>query len=198
MAAPPTSRERILDAARDLFEQDGAEGLSMRKVAAKVGLTPMAIYRHFADKDALMDALALDGLEAWRARLAALPQVEAMAWLEAMTDAFLDFWLEEPRRFEAAFLLRARAARQFPDDFAAGKSPPGQLWRARLHQARAEGKLDPAASSLEIGFNCWALAQGLITLYRAGRFTGGLDAFREFYRRACRRLVGAYVLGDNP
>ena len=64
-----STQTRIFIAARELFDEDGLEGLSMRKVAEKVGITPMAIYRHFPDKDALLNALMLDGLAAWEARV---------------------------------------------------------------------------------------------------------------------------------
>src|SRR5690348_17571537 len=53
-----------------LFRSDrkGLEGLSLREVAARVGITPMAIYRHFASKEALIDALVLDALDEWSDR----------------------------------------------------------------------------------------------------------------------------------
>lgn len=188
-----SSRARILQAARTAFERDGLPGLSMRKIAQAVGLTPMAIYRHYADKDALIDALALDGLDRWRERLEAIEIADPMAWLEQMGSEFLDYALEEPRRFEAAFLLPARSARQYPDDFAAGRSPPGQLWLARLEAAKASGDLRPDVSSLEVGFTLWGLGQGLITLHRAGRLSGGIDEFRQFYSMSIKRCLASFA-----
>ena len=60
---------RIFRAARRLFDDKGLENLSLRGVAKTVGITPMAIYRHFASKEALVDALVLDGLAQWSARV---------------------------------------------------------------------------------------------------------------------------------
>lgn len=185
------TRSTILAAALEAFERDGLEGLSMRKVAAKVELTPMALYRHFADKQALVDAITLEGLEAWRARLARLRADDPAEWLEAAAEAFLDFALEEPRRFEAAFLLRANSARRFPDDFAAGRSPAVAMMSERIEQAKAQGLLDDAPS-LEIALSIWAMAQGLVGLYRAGRFAGDEQAFRALYRSALRRCISAF------
>ena len=84
-------------------------------------------------------------------------------------------------------------ARRFPDDFASGRSPAGRLWIARLDELRRTGRLAADADPLEAGFTLWALAQGLITLYRAGRFTGGADDFRAFYRRSVRRCLASFV-----
>ena len=46
-------REKILDAARDLFVTYGYDGVTMRKVAARIDYSPTAIYLHFADKESL-------------------------------------------------------------------------------------------------------------------------------------------------
>src|SRR5580704_14921492 len=96
------TRARILRAACKLFDEKGPEQLSLRSVAKKVGITPMAIYRHFEEKQALIDALVLDGLDEWSRRVEALPPCEGMLKLEQIGEAYLDFALKEPRRFEAA------------------------------------------------------------------------------------------------
>jgi AcrR family transcriptional regulator len=153
----------------------------------------MAIYRHFADKDAIVDALVLDALVRWRERVAAEEAVDPAEWLEAVGEEFLSFALEEPRRFEAAFLLRARGARRYPDDFAQGQSPAAQLWLPRLEELQRSGRLAPDVEPLEVGFTLWALAQGLITLYRAERFVGGVAEFRAFYRQSLRRCLSSFV-----
>lgn len=187
------TRDRILAAARKLFERHGLEGLSLRDVAAKVGITPMAIYRHFENKDALVDALVLDALDEWSAIVAALPAAEGLAKIEQMGDAFLEFALREPRRFEAAFLLPSRKARRYPDDFAAGRSPAGNVQLKVLEEGLRQGRL-AGASAVEMMLVNAALSQGLVTLYRAGRIAGGEEEFRAMYRRAIRRVFGSFVV----
>ena len=190
------TRGRIVAAARELHAQGGLEGLSVRKVAAAVGLSPMALYRHFADKDALLDALVLDGLDAWRARVEALPPDRPLAWLQAVGDAFLDFALDEPRRFEAAFLLRAASARRYPEDFREGRSPPVRLIIDQVRRAQAEGALVESPPE-ELALGIWAMAQGMISLWRAGRFTDEA-AFRQVYRRALERTLRSFATETGP
>jgi AcrR family transcriptional regulator len=55
--AAPLSRERILDAASELLRAEGARAFSMRRLAARLDVTPMALYRWFANRDALLQAL---------------------------------------------------------------------------------------------------------------------------------------------
>ena len=187
------TRDRILIAARKAFDRHGIEGLSLREVAAKVGVTPMAIYRHFRGKEALVDALVLDGLDQWFARVEALPPAQGVAKLEQLSAAALEFALREPRRFEAAFLLPSRRARRYPDDFAAGRSPAGNVVLRALEQAIGQGEL-AGAPPVEMMLIVSALSQGLVTLYRAGRIVGGEEEFRALYQRAMRRVLQSFMV----
>ena len=187
------TRDRVFAAARALYDAEGMEGLSMRKVAAAVGLTPMALYRHFADKDALVDALTTDGLAVWDRRLAEALEVDAapMAMVEAGMGAFIDFALDEPRRFEAAFVLPARSARKFPEDFAERRSPPVNRLIDRIEAARAQGLITDTGA-LEVMMTVWGLGQGLVSLYRAGRFSSEAG-FRTFCERAIARCLASFT-----
>jgi AcrR family transcriptional regulator len=185
------SHDRIFLAARAIFERDGLPGLSIRKIAADVGLTPMAIYRHFADKDALIDALMLDGFAAWEATVAAIVEPQSMAWLDQVFEAYLDFALTQPHRFDAAFILPARGARQYPGDFAGGRSPVVAQIFERIDQAKAEGWLSDAPT-LEIALAFSALAQGLVSMQRANRFSNEA-AFRRLYRLSFGHAVAAFA-----
>jgi AcrR family transcriptional regulator len=53
----PLTRERVLQTAVDLADQGGVEALSMRKLAQALDVVPMALYRHVANKDELLDGL---------------------------------------------------------------------------------------------------------------------------------------------
>src|SRR4249920_2201565 len=56
-ARTPLSRERVLGAAVELADRDGAGALSMRRLAAELGVVPMALYKHVANKDELLDGM---------------------------------------------------------------------------------------------------------------------------------------------
>ena len=186
------TKEQIFAAARAAFDRDGLEGLSLRDIARAVGITPMAIYRHYANKQALIDALVLDGLAEWSARAQAVPGGDPRAWFEAMGDAFLDFALEQPRRFEAAFLIHTKVARRYPDDFLAGRSPAGVLYLQFFAEAKAQGAIDDT-DPIEIMITIAGLSQGLITLYRAGRIAGGEAEFRALFKRAMGRTIQSFL-----
>jgi AcrR family transcriptional regulator len=56
-ARTPLSRERILTAAVTLADREGSEAVSMRRLAQELGVVPMALYRHVADKEDLLDGM---------------------------------------------------------------------------------------------------------------------------------------------
>jgi len=185
------TRDAILAAARRQFDRGGIEGLSLRDVAGEVGITAMAVYRHYANKQALIDALVLDALDEWSAIVAAIPAGKPIETMLRIGDAHLDFALKRPRRYEAAFLVRSEHARRYPDDFVAGRSPGGAALTALIERAMNDGTLVRSAP-IEILLPLAALAQGLITLYFAGRVAGGESKFRTIYRRAMRRFVDSH------
>jgi len=188
--------DRIVAAARAAFDREGLEGLSMRDIAKEVGVTPMAIYRHFENKQSLIDMLVLDALDEWSAVVAAIPLAAPLEWLRRIGIAHLDFALIKPSRYEAAFLLHSEKARRYPDDFIAGLSPAGRLQLRLLEELAAQRRL-PAQAPVEILIANVGLSQGLITLYRAGRIAGGEAEFRELYLRATHRLMDAFLLGGR-
>jgi AcrR family transcriptional regulator len=168
----------------------------MRGIAKEVGITPMAIYRHYESKQALVDALVLDALGEWSRRVAAIPRAPPLEWLRKLGEAHLEFALRRPRRYEAAFLIRSRKARRYPNDFIAGRSPAGALQMELIAELMAQGVLK-AGSPIEIMIANAALSQGLITLYRAGRIAGGEAEFRDLYLRATERGMASFFVEKN-
>ena len=50
------TRQRIVELALEIIDEDGLEALNMRRLAAEAGVKPMSLYHHFANKDAILDA----------------------------------------------------------------------------------------------------------------------------------------------
>jgi len=184
----PTSRSAILTTAWRLFARQGLAGITMRRIAERNRVTPMALYRHYPSKEALVDALIDEAFAGWEARVAAIAEPDPRAWLVRWGDEYVDFALDDPRRFEAAFLLRSPHIRRFPDDFAAGKSPAFALAIPRIEACVASGRFR-AGPPLEIAMSLWSHAHGLVVLHRTGRFSVADDQLRAIYRRSIARLL---------
>jgi AcrR family transcriptional regulator len=184
------SRDRIFTAAKAVLDRDGLPGLTIRKVADRAGLSPMAMYRHFADKDALLNALMDDGLAAWEKIARSIRAADSIEWLIALGEAFLEFALTEPHRFDAAFFLPAPRARRYPEDFVAGRSPVVAMALVRIDQAKADGRLGDKPA-LEVALALSGLVQGLVSMYRANRFSSEKQ-FRALYRVQVRHCLEGF------
>lgn len=153
-------------------------------------MSAMSLYRHFADKDALLNSLMDDGLAAWEERARAIRVKASLQWLEQLIEAFLSFALEEPHRFDAAFFLPAPKARHYPDDFVAGRSPVIALAVVRIDQAKADGLLGDKPA-LDVALTLSALAQGLVSMHRARRFSSD-EQFAALFRSVLRQSLQSF------
>ena len=113
----------LLDAADALLDEGGAGAVSLREAARRAGVSATAPYRHFADKEALLAALATRGFEQFGAALEDAARDESDP-LAAMGLAYVRFALARPGRFRLMFgpgisdrsrypELQAAAARAF-------------------------------------------------------------------------------------
>jgi len=188
MAMRPTTR-RIFIAARRLLDKEGTEAVTMRRVAKAVGITPMAIYRHYRDQAALLNALVNEGFDELTARLTGKRfSGKLEERLTQMAEIYLDHALENPRLFELMFLKPREGARRYPHDFKAGYSPTANLMADAIREGIESGhfrKDNVWEMALEMG----ALSHGLIMLYLGGRLDMTPACFRVLYRRSFRRYI---------
>lgn len=187
-AALPTP-ERILRAARTLFERGGAQAVSMRRVADAVGLTPMAIYRHFPNRDALLKRISDDSFdEIARHWIARNQGGDLLARVIALQRIYLDYALAHPHLFDHAFSARRADARKYPEDFRAGLSPTLSVAAEAVAEAMHAGLLRKD-DAWDVAMTLWAHTHGLVALYRAGRFSYDEAQFRRFYEASLERLL---------
>jgi AcrR family transcriptional regulator len=184
-----TTPEKILRAAHKLFDREGADAVSMRRVADAVGITPMAIYRHFPNRESLLKKLSDDAFstnaQTW-AQHANNPDV--LKRLVALLEPYLDYALAHPHLFDHAFSVRREDARRFPEDFIARQSPTLNVIADAVAEGVGLGVLkqdDPWAVAMSL----WVHAHGLVALYRAGRFSYDEVQFRAFYLQSLGRLI---------
>ena len=176
-----TTPEKTLRAAHRLMDHEGPDAVTMRRVAEAVGITPMAIYRHFPNREALLKRISDDSFAGvamdWET---ASRHADTVKGLMKSFERYLDYALDHPHMFDHAFSVRRDDARRFPDDFHARRSPTLNVVADRLSEGMRKGVLrniDPWDAAMTM----WALAHGLISLYRAGRFSYDDKQFRAFY-----------------
>jgi len=175
-------------AAQEIFLREGPAALSMRKVAAQAGVTAPAIYRHFKDKDELLQEIINTGLEILQRYLEpAFRAPTPIERLRLLIDYYLDFALEQPRYFDFAFLTPSHGMR-LADELALYNRSTFMFAVQQVHLCIEQGafvKDDPLETSIML----WAEAHGLVTLFRMERFGADAAEFRTVFRRAIDRIL---------
>ena len=114
-----TSRAEIIDISRQIIEDEGVEQLTIRRIAETINRTQPAMYQHFASKDAILEAVVIEGFAALAERLQRAIRGERMS-LATVASAYVRFGLEQRRLYERMFVVppairfAARAATPMP------------------------------------------------------------------------------------
>lgn len=178
-------RSALFAAALDLLAADGADALSLRAVARRAGVSAMAPYRHYADKDALLSALAIYGFQRLRDALQESDRDAAPSQaLVAQAVAYVSFASSNPALFRLMFGPKRRDPN--PDVAAAGEAAYSVL-STRVAAEWTTGE-DQATRAL----GCWAMVHGLAGLFLDNQVSERIAGQEtEVTRRVAEVMLGA-------
>lgn len=156
----------ILEAARDLLAAGGLDAVSMRAVAAQVGLSATAIYHWFDGKEDLVDRVVQHGFRRseaymWKA-IEDLP-VGSLDRVAALGEAYIRFALENREYFKIIFAIQTPTPRHIDD-------VPGQggyrVLRQCVIEAMEAGNIRREEPDLVVLY-LWSVVHGLVTIFMA-------------------------------
>jgi AcrR family transcriptional regulator len=98
-------RRALLDEALSTIRAEGVEGLTLREIGARLGVSRTALYRHFADKAALLEAVATEGFRTLREKLVAAWEEggRGPAAFDAMGVAYVRFAVANSSHYRVMF-----------------------------------------------------------------------------------------------
>jgi AcrR family transcriptional regulator len=98
-------RRALLDEALSTIRTEGVEALTLREIGSRVGVSRTALYRHFADKRALLAAVATEGFRSLREQLAAAWNEggRGRAAFESMGAVYVRFAVANPSHYRVMF-----------------------------------------------------------------------------------------------
>jgi AcrR family transcriptional regulator len=188
--------DELLDATTELLLETGdAKAVSIRSVARRVGVTPPSIYLHFADKDALLDAVCARYFEKLDEEMQRLTvgQTSTLDVLRAQGLAYVRFALQTPALYRIATMGPGRAGGNVDVTLA---SSAFMHMRAAVAALMGEGIYapgDPTRAALEL----WTAAHGVAALLIAKPYLpwGDVETFADRVLRAvcCGQLVSGLV-----
>ncbi len=165
-------RHALLSAGIEMARDGGPDAVVLREATRRVGVSPNAAYRHFADRDALLTAVSDECLArlatAIESLLATIPsgsdETVARAQLRAVGTEYVAFALDEPGLFRTAFSVPPSLERRAAPSKAgpSGHSPLGLLGAA-LDQFVASGIMPPSRRP-QAEFLAWSSVHGFAML----------------------------------
>ena len=185
-------REALLEAGERLLETGGVERLTLREISRELGVSHTSPRHHFADKRALLDALALRGWEKLGKRLERAAKERGRgfdALLGQVSQAQVAFTLKHPALL--ALMMEARFRADAPEALWEVSERALAPMSAIIAEGQASGAVVPG-NPLRLRLMVYALMQGLATLAASGKFKGSFldEAVDEFTERM--------VLGLRP
>jgi AcrR family transcriptional regulator len=181
-------RQALLEAARDLTAEVGIDGFTLREVARRAGVSHAAPYNHFADKAALIEALAINAFQELgnALRLAVAQHTDPLATLEEIGVAYVRFAFQHPNEFRFIFRNDLRTNSKSASN-QAGERAYGILLEATKN---AQSKL--LHSNLELlALTAWSTSHGLATLVVNGPrqdLVNNLESVEKLARGVMRTL----------
>lgn len=163
------TRDKILDAARELFITEGYEGVSMRRVAEKIEYSPTAIYVHFADKNELFHELCQQDYS----RLAEVFQSSAMSMdpverLRQIGRTYIGFGVRYPNHYRFMFMTPHPAIEPNEEECEKKGNPELDAYaflKWAVQQAIDAGRLREELVDAElVSQTVWAAVHGVISL----------------------------------
>ncbi len=182
-------RRALIDASLALIAEEGFSALTLREVARRAGVTHAAPYRHFADKESLLAAVAEEGFRAMagqmRERMAlASGPVER---LNACGVAYVLFAVQNPSHFRVMFGPHFTRPVDHKELAAEGGNAFGLLMQSLVEGQQAGEMREGEPMPLALG--AWSLVHGLASLLvdrvleQAGKQAGDAEALAVFQTR---------------
>lgn len=169
-------KNALIQAGIEILSREGMEALSLRQVARRAGVSHTAPYAHFADKQALIAAIAAAGYQKlYEALIAAQqPQDDPLARLMGTAHAYLQFALDEPDHFRITFSGVVEAEQDYPDYVEQSKRCFALV--VKVVEDCQTGGLFTQADTQLVAVSIWSCIHGFVQLLLAKQLPGSLTA----------------------
>ncbi|MGI8794753.1 MAG: TetR/AcrR family transcriptional regulator [Acidimicrobiales bacterium] len=159
----PLSRASIADAARTILVNEGLQGVSLRKVAAGLGVTAPALYAHVIDKRDLLQTIAEQELQVLLKRFQEADLADPLDRAVTQARSYADWAAENPAVFRALFMFRPELTAE-----SVGDEPPlSQRILDRFRETMREADFSPTTAD-SAAETLYAAVHGAIIVRLAG------------------------------
>jgi AcrR family transcriptional regulator len=160
------TREKILDAARELFATRGVEATTMRAIADRIEYTPTAIYHHFRDKDELILELVHGDFRALAHAFTRIGRIDdPVERLRRIGVAYTDFGFEYPHHYRMMFMTTTPHERRGEQERGNPEEDAYAFLRQTVAEGIASGRYREEFTDPELVAQiAWASVHGVVSL----------------------------------
>jgi len=155
-------KEALVAAALDLVDRKGPKGFSLAEVCRQAGVSVAAPYRHFADKEALLAAVAQSGFLLFQAHLEESMRAcenDPFESLRVLAVKYVEFARQNPSRFRVMFAADLQKSR-FPELFATARN----AFEVVLNTIERCGTARSRSENYILAVSVWAQCHGIAVL----------------------------------
>lgn len=186
------TRDKILEAAREMFATQGIEATTMRAIANRIEYTPTAIYHHFKDKDALIIELCHGDFAKLGRQFTQMERIEdPVERLRRIGMAYVEFAIHNPHHYQIMFMTRT-PVHEHPE-----KNPEEDAYGFLLQtvqEGMAAGRFRPELTDAhELAQMTWSSVHGIISLQIAKCHDPWVD-WRDL-RTTAKAIIDALIRG---
>ena len=192
------TKTKILDAAREMFVQDGVDAVTMRAIAKRIEYTPTAIYHHFRDKQALIEELCLIDFRSLAQAFQRIGRIDDPGeQLRRIGLAYVDYALEHPSHYR--FMFMTPKPSMPASSFGISDTDPGShaytALRDTVAKGIAAGRFRPEFDDPEeLAQILWAGVHGIVSLHVVKGGKGDHIDWRD-PRETARTMVDVMMRG---
>jgi AcrR family transcriptional regulator len=189
----------LLESALDILRDQGLEALTLRAVARRAGVSQAAPYRHFADRRALVAAVAELGFREMQARMSDAMQpagAGSQPGLRQVAVAYVRFGLENPAVYRVMFGPEVANTEDLPELRATGRGVLGFVAEG-IRQLQAAGLVGPGDPWL-IAIATWSTLHGLVMLTLDGQTAGIAPSVDALVDEATRIMMYGMAARHSP
>jgi AcrR family transcriptional regulator len=178
-------RGAILDAARELFINEGYDSVTMRRIADKIEYSPTAIYFHFKDKEALLKELCATDFLNLAHQFAKIARIaDPIERLRRTGHAYVQFGIEHPNHYRLMFMTPHPEVEPERPEKGNPEEDAYAFLKQIVSEAIATERLRPEHKDVElVSQTMWAGVHGVISLHIAKGSDSWVD-WRSLRRRA--------------
>lgn len=157
------TRAELLAAAHQLVREEGYEGLTIRKLAERVGYAPMSVYSYFADKDEILLAVAEDAFATLARRVASRQSDNPLESIRRGLHEYVAFALENPNEYVTVFMTpKAHLHEEETFDTLKKSNPCLNLLLSQIAAAVSRGQMK--GDVFAIATMLWSAIHGAVSL----------------------------------